>query len=97
MLELLPNDFSDLADYLLRKAVVEACASLRGQDGLTPPDQLDLLLDLLQWNDNDLNPFSDHDYLACVIGALRCTKLGAVATFSHSCMSGISRARRLAH
>lgn len=67
----LPNDFSHLSSYFLKKSIVTALAELR--DPATrmvwrPVRQL--LLNVLKGNDNSLNEYSDSYYLATVISAV---------------------------
>ena len=54
-----PNDFSDLAGYAVLKAVVEALGTCRDAGGCTPPEAVDLLLEMIDDNDNACNAFSD--------------------------------------
>lgn len=53
-----PNNFSDLPDYFVQKAIVVAFSEIRDQNGLTPIRVRQLLLDLLRYNDNTGNEVS---------------------------------------
>jgi transcription initiation factor TFIID subunit 2 len=67
----LPNDFSNIANYFLKKSIVSALAELRD-----PATRLvwrpvrRLLLNILRGNDNAENQYSDSYYLATVISAV---------------------------
>ncbi len=50
-----------------------AMAGLRNAHGLCPPEVLRFLLDLLKYNDNNKNRFSDNYYRAALIDALSAT------------------------
>ncbi|KAI8388692.1 Bromodomain-containing protein [Radiomyces spectabilis] len=65
-----PNNFSNLPEYFLQKAVVIAFSQVRDQHGLTPLKIRQFLLDLLKYNDNIGNEFSDSYYIATLISAL---------------------------
>ncbi|KAG1450870.1 hypothetical protein G6F46_007102 [Rhizopus delemar] len=65
-----PNNFSDLSEYFLQKASVVAFAQIRDERGLTPVKIRQFLLDLLRYNDNIGNEFSDCYYVATLISAL---------------------------
>ncbi|KAI8070359.1 hypothetical protein BC940DRAFT_13700 [Gongronella butleri] len=65
-----PNNFSNLQDYFIQKSVVIALSRVRGDDGLTPIKVRQCLLDLLRYNDNLGNEFSDSYYIATMISAL---------------------------
>lgn len=80
----LPNDFSDFGGYFIQKAVIRANARLRDVDNSTPPDQLEMLQELLQWNNNDLNPYDDSEYLSCIVNAIAMTRVKRVSQQHHS-------------
>lgn len=67
----LPNDFSNFANYFLKKSMVTALCELRD-----PATRMvwrhvrQLLLNLLKHNDNSLNEYSDSHYVATVISAI---------------------------
>ncbi|KAG1474498.1 hypothetical protein G6F56_000326 [Rhizopus delemar] len=65
-----PNNFSNLSDYFLQKASVVAFAQIRDERGLTPVRIRQFLLDLLRYNDNIGNEFTDCYYVATLISAL---------------------------
>lgn len=67
----LPNDFSNFANYFLKKSMVTALCELRD-----PATRMvwrhvrQLLLNLLKHSDNSLNDYSDSHYVATVISAI---------------------------
>ncbi|KAI9315007.1 hypothetical protein BX666DRAFT_1965766 [Dichotomocladium elegans] len=65
-----PNNFSNLPDYFLQKSMVIAFSQIRDAHGLVPLKIRQFLLDLLKYNDNTGNEFSDNYYLATLISAL---------------------------
>lgn len=66
-----PKDFSDFADYFVRKSVLIAISRCNDLKGLTSwPVVRRLLVDALRYNDNSTNPYSDGSYLATVIACL---------------------------
>ncbi|RCI03150.1 hypothetical protein CU098_000195, partial [Rhizopus stolonifer] len=65
-----PNNFSNLSDYFLQKASVVAFSQIRDDHGLTPVRIRQFLLDLLKYNDNIGNEFSDCYYVATLISSL---------------------------
>lgn len=67
----LPNDFSNYSDYFLKKSVVTALCELRDPATRTVWRNVrQLLLNLLKYNDNSANEFSDSYYVATVISAI---------------------------
>ncbi|KAH8552281.1 hypothetical protein BGW37DRAFT_304462 [Umbelopsis sp. PMI_123] len=65
-----PNNFSNLVDYFLQKAVVAAFALIRDENGLCPLPVCKLLLDLLKYNDNTGNEMEDSYYVCALINAV---------------------------
>ena len=61
------NDFSDLRNYRVRIAILEAMTSIRKADGKCPEQIKKFLLSQLQMNDNAENPYSDDFYLASLL------------------------------
>ncbi|KAL2017713.1 hypothetical protein VTK56DRAFT_1738 [Thermocarpiscus australiensis] len=64
-----PNDFSDKAQYAVQCALPGAIARTR-ENGRCSRDARNFLLDLLLFNDNSDNEFSDHFYVAKLLEAL---------------------------
>ncbi|KAM0754710.1 hypothetical protein T439DRAFT_120001 [Meredithblackwellia eburnea MCA 4105] len=64
------NDFTDLTEYFLRKTLVTAISMVRDEKGRTPPVVLQFLVDLLAYNDNLGNKYSDAFYISTVMSGL---------------------------
>ncbi|KAG2046284.1 hypothetical protein BDR06DRAFT_1037833 [Suillus hirtellus] len=67
-----PNDFSDLAEYFVRKSLVHAISQVRFENGKTPSVVRQFLVDQLRYNDNTANPYSDAFYICTMISAVAC-------------------------
>ncbi|CAO3616923.1 unnamed protein product [Cunninghamella echinulata] len=65
-----PNNFSSIPDYFIQKAVIIAFSQIRDANGLAPIKIRQFLLDLLKYNDNIGNEFSDCYFIATMISAL---------------------------
>ncbi|PKI83009.1 hypothetical protein MVES_002777 [Malassezia vespertilionis] len=65
-----PNDYSDKADYFVRRALIHAIARVRDQHGKVLPIVQRFLINLLKYNDNSTNKFVDDYYVASIINAL---------------------------
>ncbi|KAK4171316.1 putative transcription initiation factor TFIID subunit 2 [Triangularia setosa] len=65
----MPNDFSDKAQYNVQCAMVMAIAKTR-ENGRCSKDARNFLLDLLLFNDNSENEYSDQHYVACLLQGL---------------------------
>ena len=72
-----PNDFGDFGEYAALKAAVEAIGTCRDASGVSPPEAVALLVELLDDNDNGANVFEDGYYLGCVLRALAATRPAA--------------------
>lgn len=89
-----PNDFSDLGEYAVLKACVEAIGTCRDGGGRTPPAAFELLLELLDENDNTSNDFADDYFVSALLRALAATHTilpGAL----HTIVKQITRCLRL--
>ncbi|KAL4251521.1 Transcription initiation factor TFIID subunit 2 [Abortiporus biennis] len=73
-----PNDFSDFAEYFVRKSLVQAISRVRFGNGKTPPVVRQFLIDQLRYNDNTSNSFSDALYICTVISSLTCAIVSTV-------------------
>ncbi|KAF8140663.1 hypothetical protein EV363DRAFT_1313061 [Boletus edulis] len=67
-----PNDFSDLSEYFVRKALVHAISQVRFENGKTPTVVRQFLVDQLRYNDNTANPYSDAFYICTLISTAAC-------------------------
>ncbi|KAI9597798.1 hypothetical protein BDF19DRAFT_420676 [Syncephalis fuscata] len=65
-----PNDFSNVSEYFVQKAIIVAMARIKDSSGLCLPEAIVLLLHLLRYNDNSENTYSDSDFIATLISAL---------------------------
>lgn len=65
-----PNDFSDHQQYLAQLAIVEAVSKIRDDNGYTPKDVKEWMLDKLKFNDNSNNDYSDAFYVSSLMKGL---------------------------
>lgn len=65
-----PNDFTDKQAYLILKAIPKAVAQIRGPSGRCPKAARQFLLDMLRFNDNSGNEYSDNFKVAGLLSAL---------------------------
>ena len=64
------NDFSDRAQYLIQCAIPKAVAKIKGEDGRAPLVAKRFLLDLIRYNDNRGNEYSDDYYMSTLMHCL---------------------------
>ncbi|CAK7201317.1 Transcription initiation factor TFIID subunit 2 [Sporothrix eucalyptigena] len=64
-----PNDFTDMRRYWVQCAIIDAISKVRYEDK-RPREAQRFLLDVLRFNNNGQNLFSDHLYVAKLIVAL---------------------------
>ena len=65
-----PNDFSNFGFYFLQKEMPIAIAGLRNQQQQTPKEVLNFLIDLIKYNENSFNDYSDDYYVASLVQAV---------------------------
>ncbi|GMI95305.1 TBP-associated factor 2 [Hibiscus trionum] len=65
-----PNDFSDFPEYFVLEAIPHAVAMIRAADGKSPREAVEFILQLLKYNDNNENPYSDVFWLAALVQAV---------------------------
>lgn len=65
-----PNDFSEPAEYFVKRALIEAISRVRNERGRTLPQIKRFLINLLRYNDNSTNRFVDDFYVATLISTL---------------------------
>ncbi|KAF4636683.1 hypothetical protein G7Y89_g1401 [Cudoniella acicularis] len=65
-----PNDFSNKQAYLVEASIPRAMAMIHNQDGRCPPEARHFLLDMLRFNDNGNNEYSDYHKVANLLSAL---------------------------
>lgn len=75
------NDFSDRSSYIIQCAIPKAIAKIKDTDGRAPMPVKRFLLDVMRYNDNRGNDYSDDHYLAtlmlCLAQSLTKTKRNA--------------------
>ena len=76
------NNFSDFQQYFLQKHIPVAMSYLRNSHNICPKEVLHFLLDLVKFNDNSKNKYSDNYYRAALIDALSNTISPAVTVSS---------------
>lgn len=81
------NNFSNFQHYFLSKSIISAMAYLRNSFGLCPPEVHQFFLDLLKYNNNSQNKFSDDFYRANILEAI-----GKTSVFSNPVSSGLGGA-----
>ncbi|MCO5565704.1 hypothetical protein L7F22_019378 [Adiantum nelumboides] len=64
------NDFSDYADYFVKRALIQAISNVRNQHGRSLPQVKRFIINLLRYNDNSKNRFVDDFYIAGLISCL---------------------------
>ncbi|KAF3905530.1 hypothetical protein AA313_de0202692 [Arthrobotrys entomopaga] len=72
------NDFSDFTSYFVQQAVLAGLSGVRDRNGKCPLSVQRYLLDIIRYNDNSNNSFSDSFHLATLIRSLgSCLLAGA--------------------
>lgn len=61
------NDFSDVANYFVQKSILKALSRIRNKYGECPLEIKKFLLDLLRYNENSSNDYTDCYYVCHVI------------------------------
>lgn len=67
------NDFSNFISYFLQKCLPQAIATMRNVHSQCSNRVITFILDLLKYNDNRFNQFSDAPYVSSLIDALATT------------------------
>ncbi|KAH5052301.1 transcription initiation factor TFIID subunit 2 [Parastagonospora nodorum] len=74
------NDFSDRSLYLIQCAIPKAISKIKGEDGRAPLEAKRFLLDIIRYNDNRGNEYSDDYYIStlmhCLADCLTANKSG---------------------
>ncbi|XP_059641046.1 transcription initiation factor TFIID subunit 2 isoform X5 [Cornus florida] len=65
-----PNDFHDFPEYFVLEAIPHAIAMVRSTDKKSPREAVEFVLQLLKYNDNNGNPYSDVFWLAALVQAI---------------------------
>jgi transcription initiation factor TFIID subunit 2 len=64
------NNFQDLQEYFIRNAVITALTLYRDDRGWSPIQVRRVLIDLLRYNDNSNNSFSDATYISILFDCI---------------------------
>ncbi|KAK9454852.1 hypothetical protein V1511DRAFT_372099 [Dipodascopsis uninucleata] len=64
------NDFSDFPTYFIQKTIPRALSLIKDSTGDTPLPIKEFLLDLLRYNDNTNNPYSDSYYIGSLMESI---------------------------
>ena len=64
------NDFSNKTEYLMKLAIPKAMARVRNTEGKCPREARKFIFDLLKYNDNGNNEYSDYYYTSNLMTAL---------------------------
>lgn len=78
------NNFSDLQLYFLEKAIPVAMGNLRTSHNMCPAEVVRFILDLIKFNENSKNPFSDAYFRAALIDGLANTITPSIASLQNS-------------
>ncbi|XAR63884.1 hypothetical protein NMG60_11024024 [Bertholletia excelsa] len=65
-----PNDFHDIPEYFVLEAIPNAIAMVRAADKKSPREAVEFVLQLLKYNDNNGNPYSDVFWLAALVQSI---------------------------
>nr|GLL17498.1 transcription initiation factor TFIID subunit 2 isoform X1 [Ipomoea trifida] len=65
-----PNDFHDFQEYFVLEAIPHAIATVRATDKKSPREAVEFVLQLLKYNDNSGNFYSDVYWLAALIQSI---------------------------
>ncbi|KAF6168935.1 hypothetical protein GIB67_038432 [Kingdonia uniflora] len=65
-----PNDFHDFPEYFVLEVIPRAIAMVRAADDKSPREAVEFVLQLLKYNDNNGNSFSDVYWLAALVQSI---------------------------
>ncbi|KAG2634965.1 hypothetical protein PVAP13_2NG321000 [Panicum virgatum] len=71
-----PNDFHDIPEYFVLEAIPHAVALVRSSDKNSPRGAIEFILQLLKYNDNNGNIYSDVYWLSAMVQAIGELELG---------------------
>ncbi|KAK3225655.1 hypothetical protein Dsin_005517 [Dipteronia sinensis] len=71
-----PNDFRDFPEYFVLEAIPHAIAMVRAADKKSPREAVEFVLQLLKYNDNNGNPYSDVFWLAALVQSVGELEIG---------------------
>ena len=84
------NNFNDLQMYFLQKNVIVAMGRLRTNHNLCPSEIIRFLIELIKFNENSKNAYSDSYYRAALIDAISSTISASVATLQNDSFGPMS-------
>ncbi|GMQ11180.1 hypothetical protein CsSME_00053926 [Camellia sinensis var. sinensis] len=70
------NDFHDIPEYFVLETIPNAIAMVRAADKKSPREAVEFVLQLLKYNDNNGNPYSDVFWLAALVQSIGELKFG---------------------
>ncbi|KAG5536294.1 hypothetical protein RHGRI_023916 [Rhododendron griersonianum] len=65
-----PNDFHDFPEYFVLEAIPNAIAMIRSADQKSPREAVEFVLQLLKYNDNNGNPYSDVFWVGALVQSI---------------------------
>ncbi|CAN6465987.1 unnamed protein product [Victoria cruziana] len=65
-----PNDFHDFPEYFVLEAIPHAIARVRSAHNKSPKEAVEFVLQLLKYNDNSGNPYSDVYWLSALVQSI---------------------------
>ncbi|XP_074579970.1 transcription initiation factor TFIID subunit 2 [Curcuma longa] len=65
-----PNNFHDVPEYFVLEAIPHAVALVRASDKKSPREAIEFVLQLLKYNDNSGNPYSDVYWLSALVKSI---------------------------
>ncbi|KAF8695253.1 hypothetical protein HU200_037470 [Digitaria exilis] len=71
-----PNDFHDIPEYFVLEAIPHAVSLVRSSDKNSPKGAIEFILQLLKYNDNNGNIYSDVYWLSAMVQAIGELELG---------------------
>jgi transcription initiation factor TFIID subunit 2 len=83
------NDFSNCQMYMIQKTIPQAIALQRNKDRICAPDVLDFLFELIHYNENCENRFTDAFYRSALIDSLgnTLTNIGLTSAINNADLS----------
>ncbi|XVF53961.1 hypothetical protein PTKIN_Ptkin05aG0142500 [Pterospermum kingtungense] len=76
-----PNDFRDFPEYFVLEAIPRAIAMIRAADRKSPREAVEFVLQLLKYNDNNGNHYSDVFWLAALVQSVGELEFGQQSIF----------------
>ena len=88
-----PNNYHDFSEYIVLEVVPSAISMVRGRDWKSPSETINFILQLLKYNDNSGNSYSDVYWLATLVDSIGKIKFGQ--QFRHLVNNHILHARTM--